>query len=101
MVDDTLHVKFTESRTAFTWRNGFLNCPFCGSVNVSPEYNDFDDVAVQCNDCYASGPLVDLGPLKREDRALRDAAFSKAVELWNTRTNEPPKPMTPRVQRLA
>ena len=50
-------------------------CPFCGSVNVAPSTNGFENDYIECENCGAAGPVS-----SRE---------SKAAIAWNRRTHGP------------
>jgi Lar family restriction alleviation protein len=60
-------------------------CPHCGSAEVSMSYSATMQSPepfarfVECEECCASGPAVDVAPMGD------DAAQSRAAELWNTR----------------
>lgn len=55
-----------------------LNCPFCGSENVHEDETVNHWPMVECWDCGAHGPIIDI------DKA-------KSVEGWNTRTAASPR----------
>lgn len=57
-----------------------LPCPFCGSKDVSDSFSfDIDNnpfsVFIECIDCSAMGPVLDLKKFTKEDAGV----------LWNVR----------------
>lgn len=46
-------------------------CPFCGSMELEVEENDFGDIVVSCESCFTEGPVAH--------------SKSNAVALWNER----------------
>lgn len=63
------------------------SCPFCGSndgVNYIRSYGAIESVATECKNCKAKGPKA----TKLDDESWEQVDEMKALELWNTRTDE-------------
>ncbi|MDC9607190.1 Lar family restriction alleviation protein [Xenorhabdus griffiniae] len=60
------------------------SCPFCGSDDLCPDYEDRDSLFaswINCGNCGTDGPLS-----KWEDSYA--AAESAAIQAWNQRAND-------------
>lgn len=58
-----------------------LPCPFCGSVDVSICYDDYDFARwARCNQCECTGALLPIQP------GTKEAALAGVVRKWNKRS---------------